>query len=265
MRQKKVQTLEEYLKQELPINKKSLYADKYKNSIDKAYNDSELELVDKYDLSIGKYSLRTRVKNNPWLKSGRPASEAIKWFYREVLHNPGIYRYNKRLLYSGGMFTFEYFNPKYKDTKQLPWFDKYPLVISLGPVVTKQGVRNLGLNLHILPPKVRIVVMCQIFELYKKLYRYQIFFNREKPVQIKYQMILKALRKYGVDFCVRMYIPARQKTIVMFPYKEWYKAIFMPSRAYDGIKANKLQQEWVRHVRKLGYSTQANINWETTI
>lgn len=265
MKQKNIQSLNDYIKSVQNVSSKKIYEQKYNKSLSDAYNDSELDLIDAYDLSIGKYSLRTRVKNNPWLKSGRPATEAIKWFYRDVLKNPGTYRYPKHFLMAGGMYTFEYFNPKYKNTKQLPWFDKYPLVISLGPVTTKNGIRNLGLNLHLLPPKVRIVVMCQIFEIYKRLYRYQIFFNRQKPVKIKYQVILKVLKKYGVDFCVRMYIPRRQKTIVQFPYKSWYQAIFLPSRAYDGIKAEKLQQEWVRHVRKLGYSTQANINWQNNI
>ena len=71
---------------------------------------------------------------------------------------------------AGNLFSFEYKSPKYAGTSVLPWFDKYPLVLSLGPVVTNLGVRNIGFNLHLLPAKIRIIVVCKIFDLYKKPY-----------------------------------------------------------------------------------------------
>lgn len=266
MRQKKKPvSLEEYIAS--LDNKKKLLTERYQKTLTAAYGDnsSEQDNVDRYNIKVGKYSLRTRIRNNPWLKSGRPANSALKWLYQEVLKNPGQYRYKQNFMFSGGLFTFEYFNPKFKGTASLPWFDKYPLVLSLGPVVTKNGVRNMGFNLHLLPPKVRIVVLCQIFELYKNLYRYQIFFKQDKPVQIKYAIILKSMRKYGADFAVRMYIPARQKSVVVFSYVDWYKAIFIPSRSYDSIKAYKLIQLWTKHMRKNKFGTSPNIDWNTNI
>lgn len=267
MRQKpKPITLEEYLAQKTEkVSNKSLLQQKYADLLNDTSGQSEAELADKYDLKVGKYSLRTRIRNNPWVKTGRPASKALSWLHKTVFKDSGRYRYRQSLMYSGGLFTFEYMEPKYKGTKQLPWFDKYPLVLSLGPTVTNEGIRNIGFNLHLVPPKVRIVILCHVFEIYKNLYRYQIFFNRERPVKIQYKTILRSLSRYGVDFCIRMYIPQRQRQIVCFPYKEWYKAIFVPSRGYDSIKAHKLIQEWTKHVRKLGYATNPNINWSSNI
>jgi len=259
---KKIQTLDEYLAQK---TKKDIYNEKYKKSISDARGDDPEKLIDDLGLKVGKYSLRTRIRENPWLKTGRPSSQATSWLYKTVFKNPQIYQYKKSLLYQGGLFTFEYKNPKYKGTAQLPWFDKYPLVLSLGPIVTKLGVRNLGFNLHLVPPKIRIIIVCQVFELYKRLYRYQIFYKKDGPVKIKYQYILKSLDKYGADFCVRMYIPARQHAIVLFPYKEWSKAIFLPSRGYDGVKAQKLISLWRKHIRTKGFGTTANIDWSSKI
>lgn len=266
MRQKKKPiTLEEYL--DTLTDKKKLLSEKFRKSLGQAYgnNSNTAELIDKFGLRIGKYSLRTRIRNNPWLKSGRPANKSLSWLYQEVLKNPGKYRYRQNFMYSGGLFTFEYMNPKYKGTDKLPWFDKYPLVLSLGPIVTKQGIRNIGFNLHLLPPKVRIIVLCQVFELYKNLYRYQIFFKNDNPVQIQYSVIVKTLKRYGADFAIRMYIPARQKAVVVFSYTDWYKAVFIPSRSYDGIKAYKLIQLWTKHVRKNKFSTSPNVDWNSKI
>lgn len=245
---------------------KEYYDIKYSTSIGQAKaTDADEKLIEQYELKTGKYSLKGVIKRSPWLKAGRPASKATSWLYQTVFKNPGKYRHNKQLLLQGNLFTFEYKNPKFKGTEMLPWFDKFPLVLSLGPVTTKEGVRNIGFNLHLLPSKIRVIVLCQVFEFYKKLYRYQIFYKKTNPVNIKYQYIIKKLRQYSVGFCVRMYIPSRMRIIVRFPYNEWSKAIFLPSRGYDGIRAAKLIKEWRTYNRKNGFTTNPNLSWQGRI
>jgi len=249
----------------LKSDRKTLHSERNKKSIKDAQGDDDSKKIDDFGLSVGKFSLQNKIKNSPWVKTGIPASKAVSWLFKTVFKQPEIYRYNKLLMMQGNLFMFEYKNPKLKGTASLPWFDKYPLVLSLGPTVTKEGVRNLGFNLHLLPPKIRIVVVCVIFEMYKKLYRYQIFYKKQKPVQIKYKFLVKPLLRYGADFSIRMYIPQRQKKIVIFPFQEWHNAVFVPSRGYDSIKAANLIQAWRKHVRKQGHGTVPNINWKTTI
>lgn len=269
---KKPETLEEYLniRRSVTSGRTDYLSERYKKSLKKALGlrkdgNNEMDFIEEYGVSIGKYSLKTWIKRNPWLRNGRPSTQAIKWLFREVLKNPTKYQYRKQNMFVGGLFSFEYKNPKYKGSKRLPWFDKYPLVLSLGPIVTNQGVRNMGFNLHLLPPKVRIVVLVKTFEIYKRLYRYQIFFKRDRPVPIKYQTITKMLAPYGVMFALRMYIPKRQRAVIHFPYREWHKAVFVPSRGYDSIKAGNLIREWNKYIRKLGYATRSNIDWESKI
>lgn len=221
--------------------------------------------IEKKFIPTGKYSLRTRIKNNPWVK-GRPSAQAVKWLFREVFADPKKYKHKKHLLYQGGLFIFKYFEPKYKGTDRLPWFDKYPLVLSLGPRATNLGIRNLGFNLHLLPPRIRIIVLCYIFELYKNAYRYSVFFKKDdNPVTISYKQILKVLQPYGIEFCVRMYIPNLQNQIVRFPVDDWYKAIFIPSRGYDGIRARALIREWRLFCREKGIHINEKIDWRAVI
>ena len=265
-RKKKIISIDEYLeKQKTPDLTKQRLSEKYHTSLAKAraVKDEE-DQIDKLKLRTGNYSLRTKILKNPWVNQ-RPASKAASWLFKFVFKNPDEFRYNRRLIYAGGLFMFEYKNPKYKGTVHLPWFDKYPLVISLGPVVTKLGLRNIGFNLHLLPPKIRIIAICAVFELYKKLYRYQIFFKQDKPVQIHYKQIVKALDMYGIKFSIRMYIPNRMNQIVLFPIKTWHKAIFIPSRGYDGIRSMKLIQAWKTYCRNNQHSASENINWKSII
>ncbi len=264
---KKVVNIDDFLDefQKKPNLDKLHLSEKYRTSIGQAKStDNDDELIEKLKLRTGNYSLRTKIIKNPWVQS-RPATKAVSWLFKQVFQNPNEFRYSKRLIYQGGLFMFQYKNPKYKGTSQLPWFDKYPLVISLGPVVTKLGVRNLGFNLHLLPPKIRIVAICAVFELYKKLYRYQIFFKQNKPVQIHYKQIVRALDMYGIKFSIRMYIPARMNQIVYFPLKTWHKAIFIPSRGYDSIRAAQLIKAWRIYCRNNHHPASENINWKSII
>lgn len=238
------------------------YSQKYSKSLaDSHATSTNEEVIDAFGLKLGNYTLKSHISRSAWMKSGRPASKAIKWLYQDVFQNPDIYRHNKMLMNQGNLYMFEYKNPKYIDT--LPWFDKYPLVLALGPVSTKQGVRNIGFNLHLLPIKIRVLVLSLIFDFYKKLYRYQIFHDKEnRPVNIKYQYIVQKLEKYSVKFCVRMYIPSRQRQVIKFPYKDWAKAIFIPSRGYSSIRAAQLLKEWRVYNRKNKYKTNPNISWQ---
>jgi hypothetical protein len=245
---------------------KDKYAQKYNHSISAAQGDKEFaNKLKKMKIRTGRFSLRKEILNNPWLTK-RPASQALKWLFREVFKDPKNYKYTKRLLYQGGLFIFEYHNPKYKDTSILPWFDKFPLVLSLGPRVYQTGIRNLGFNLHILPPGIRIITLCYIFELYKKTYRFGVYYQKDiHPVAVEYESIMKVLKPYGVGFSVRMYIPQRQTQIVHFTPKDWHKAIFIPSRGYYDIKAKKLIKEWREYCKNNKLTINERVNWKSLI
>ena len=255
--------LDDFVKE---TTQKEKYAQKYSHSISSATGDKEFaRKLKKLNVRTGRFSLRKEILNNPWINK-RPASQALKWLFREVFQDAKNYKYTKRLLYQGGLFIFEYHNPKYKDTSVLPWFDKYPLVLSLGPRVYETGVRNLGFNLHLLPPRIRIITLCYIFELYKTTYRFGIYYKKDiHPVAVDYYNIIKVLEPYGVKFSVRMYIPQRQKQIVHFTTKDWHKAIFIPSRGYYDIRAKKLIKEWRSYCKKEGLTVNEKVNWKSAI
>ena len=108
MRKKKQQAVK--LEDLLAPDKKSVLREKYKISLKEAKGDDPDKLIDDLGLKLGKYSLRTAIKRNPWLIKGRPASSALSWLSKTVFRNPHTYRYSRNLLHQGGLFTFEYKN-----------------------------------------------------------------------------------------------------------------------------------------------------------
>jgi hypothetical protein len=249
------------------LKDKDFYELKYSNAVNKSKGDAmEADLYAAMNIRTGNYSLRSQIKNHKWVKAGRPSSHAIAWLYKTVFKNPKIYLFSKSLFDAGHLYMFEYFNPKYRDNLNvLPWFDQFPLVLGLGAKVTNLGVRNIGFNLHLLPPPIRIIVLCSVFEMYKRIYRYHIYYDMKKAIPINYFPIVQSLRKYGILFCVRMYIPARQRHKVKFPIKDWKSAIFIPSRGYTRIRANALIKEWKHYCSSNGINISASIDWKTVI
>ena len=68
------------------------YKEKYSKSLSeaKATNTDE-NTIDALNLNLGKYTLKSHISRSPWLKSGRPATKAIKWLYQEVFKNPDYF------------------------------------------------------------------------------------------------------------------------------------------------------------------------------
>lgn len=263
MRQKKILTIQDILED---AARRTLTKQNFESEYESALKNSRAKQREDNLKTRSRYSLRTHIKNNPWLKTGRPASEAIRWLSKTVFKNPKQFRYPRNIMYIGGLFAFEYKDPKYKDTSVLPYFDKFPLVLSLGPRITQEGPRNLGINLHLLPPRIRIIILCWVFEMYKNSYRYGIFVKKDiNPVQITYEDIKHQLHQYGVEFAVRMYIPQRMKEIVHFPLRTWHQAIFIPSRGYYDIRAAQLIKEWRKWCRNNGVMISPNIDWKSKI
>ena len=137
-RKPKILTIEEVYKDA----QKYRYKEKYKNSLNQA--SGKEDDTRNYD-SKGKYSLKRHI-NNYVKKNTRPASVSLKWLYQEVFKDSKTYMFRNRLLNKGHFYTFLYFNPNYKGTGVLLCFANNHWFLGLGLVVTKEGVRNIGLN-----------------------------------------------------------------------------------------------------------------------
>jgi hypothetical protein len=62
-----------------------------------------------------------------------------------------------------------------------------------------------------------------------------------------------------------MYIPRRVTFAIKFPYVDWRKAIFIPSRGYARIQAKKLIKEWRDYCKKRKIFISPNLDWKEII
>ena len=179
--------------------------------------------------------------------------DAIDWlrFKVQELNNPsklaqGITKekgrftrtndYRKFLM--GGMYFFAY-NPKTRD--DLPYYDKFPLVIPL----KREGDGFLGLNLHYLPMRYRIQLM-------KKLLTLAIYDGDDiRRLRVTYDILSSSSRYREISPCVKRYLLTNIKSkIVKVESNEWDTAIFLPVHQFRKAKAQTVWKESVEEIRK---------------
>lgn len=193
------------------------------------------------------YDFWDEMNSNDIAKSSNPGKNAVSWYRKNYMKNPDAF-YQRKMMKMGHLYIFDYDDPIHKKT--LEYFDTQPLVLCIGHIVTKDDkVRNLGINLHLLPPKVRRLVLFQIYYMYKSAFSKNLNASKQGKVKVRWQSIVKPLEKFGIGFCIRMYAPNRQTNVINFKQEDWDKAIWIPSKGYSKITANGLEKEWKDYVK----------------
>lgn len=179
--------------------------------------------------------------------------ESMKWLVAKVaeLRNPGRLvipitkeksRYtspsNRQKFMIGGLYFFVY-DPKGKD--DLDYYDKFPLVMPL----ERYSDGFLGLNIHYLPLRYRVLFM-------KKLLNLAIYNDEDeiKRIRITYQ-ILEASKRYK-EFrpCIKKYLyPHIKSRILAVQPNEWDTAIYLPVQQFKKAPVSKVWKESVEEIR----------------
>ena len=150
----------------------------------------------------------------------------------------------------GKIYVFEY-SPKYE--KELPWFDKNPVVLAIEQV----GGNDFGINLNLLPVVFKERLLDELFT------KMNIRIEKEnpdlisdilgidtpsknnaltdKPLRITYTGMKKYLEKFGYDFALRQYIPARKKGQAVVSYSKWPEIAICDFMDFHGTNVMKLR------------------------
>lgn len=125
----------------------------------------------------------------------------------------------------GQLVLFEYFDPKTKN--KLEYYDASPCTIFFGVFQSKQGRRILGFNIHYYPPKIRYAVMDKIFKIYRPVYTKYFTTGTTKEIDaFDYSYLMDAIKRHGLEFGVREYIPNLIGKTWMIPPNQWQVAVF---------------------------------------
>ena len=147
--------------------------------------------------------------------------------------------------YIGKMFMYNY-DPKHKKT--LPYWDEWPLIFFTDVWKSeKTGVSGwAGINLHYLPPTVRIKLFLKLLETTTNK-----TLKDDTKLQINYG-ILKSVSKLSMfKPCYKRYLPNHlQSQIVEVPAPEWEIAVVLPFQKFHGASS---QYVWTKSILGKGF------------
>jgi hypothetical protein len=162
--------------------------------------------------------------------------ESREWFANKVRNMRNINRNtlmkdeslelrNQQLVGSMNMF---FYDPKTKDT--LPFFDRFPLAIVVGPA--EGGF--YGLNLHYLPMNLRAKFLDALLDnMTNKRY------DEKTRFKLNYSMLQKTSRLKYFKPCFKHYLTEHLRSrFARVPSTEWEIATFLPTASWEKSSAS---------------------------
>lgn len=165
------------------------------------------------------------------------SQEARDWFRKkaqslgrvnrlELMNDEQTKLTNRQLVGSMNMF---FYDPKHKDT--LPFYDKFPLAIVVGPA--PGGF--FGLNLHYLPPVLRAKFLDTLLEITNNK-----SYDETTKFQLNYKLLNASSKMRYFKPCYKHYLTAHVKSrFARVHAPEWEIATFLPTA--DWQKSNQAQ------------------------
>jgi hypothetical protein len=165
------------------------------------------------------------------------SQEARDWFRKkaqslsrvnrlELMQDDQTKLTNRQLVGSMNMF---FYDPKHKDT--LPFYDKFPLAIVVGPA--PGGF--FGLNLHYLPPVLRAKFLDTLLDITNNK-----SYDETTKFQLNYKLLNASSKMRYFKPCYKHYLTAHVKSrFARVHAPEWEIATFLPTA--DWQKSNQAQ------------------------
>lgn len=188
------------------------------------------KLLDKLSKEMNSFGVSQRTpKSRNWLRSQLKNFSASAGTRQSIIRD----KENKRTKTVLGKMYFYYYDPKTKDT--LPYYDRFPLVIP----IEKYADGFLGLNLHYLPPNLRLILLDKLYDLLTNDR-----FDEKTRFRMTYSL-LSGVGKYK-EFkpCLKRYLFNHLRSqFIEVPADQWEIAVFLPVEQFVGAKKTKIYKE----------------------
>jgi len=182
------------------------------------------KLIDRIKLSLAKEGLSTGTNNaRTWLRAKvkelTPTSRALMADRNRLRGNSTI-----------GKMYFYFYDPKTKDT--LPYYDRFPLVIPIESY--KDGF--LGLNLHYIHPKQRLILLDKLSETATNDN-----YDSKTKLRVSYSYLAGASKAFEATPCIKRYLFTHiQSRFLEISADEWDIAAMLPVETFVGATTSKV-------------------------
>ena len=181
-----------------------------------------------------------RIKESLEKEGMEPRSRAARQWLRVKAQNLRVSRTNlmrDRLRLKDksiiGRMYFYFYDPKLKDT--LPYYDRFPLVIPIK--IQPDGF--IGLNLHYISPKQRIIFLDKLSTI---LNNHE--YDETTRFRISYNFLKASTKMFEAKPCVKKYLFKHiESRFLEITADEWDIAALLPVEFFQKEKKNKVWME----------------------
>ena len=161
----------------------------------------------------------------------RKKANSLRRINREALMKESpLQQTNQEIV--GSMYMF-FYDPKHKET--LPYYDKFPLVVVVGPA--EGGF--YGLNLHYLPPILRAQMLDALMGITTNTK-----FNKSTRFKMSYELLARTAKLKYFKPCFKHYLNEHvQSRFALVPALEWEIATFLPTAQFEKAGKNKIYSD----------------------
>jgi len=181
-------------------------------------------LIDRIQTSLAKEGLTPRTNAaREWLrskvKSLNPTPQSLMRDRERLRNNSFI-----------GRMYFYFYDPKHKDT--LPYYDRFPLVIP----IERYPDGFLGLNLHYIHPKQRIILLDKLSDVATNNR-----FDDKTKLRISYEYLAAASKAFEATPCIKRYLFSHiDSRFLEISAEEWDIAVMLPVESFVGATTSKV-------------------------
>lgn len=132
-----------------------------------------------------------------------------------------------------GKMYFFFYDPKTKDS--LPYYDRFPLVIP----IERYSDGFLGLNLHYIHPKQRIILLDKLSDTATSKR-----FDEKTKLRLSYQYLATASTAFQAMPCIKRYLFNHLTSrFLEIPADEWDIAALLPVEQFEKASTSKVYAE----------------------
>lgn len=133
-----------------------------------------------------------------------------------------------------GRFYFFFYNPKTRE--KLPYWDLFPMVI----VLQRYNDGFLGLNLHYVPPKDRLILLTQL-----RRFATGPLTDERTRLRLSYPLLKALHQAYRATPCIKKYLAGYvQSRFIEIPPTEWDIAATLPAQIFVSNTSVQKEQVW---------------------
>ena len=132
-----------------------------------------------------------------------------------------------------GNMYFYFYDPKTKNS--LPYYDRFPLVLP----IEQYSDGFLGLNLHYIHPKQRIILLDKLSD-----YSNNSKYDKTTKLRLSYETLLAASKIFEANACLKRYLFSHiESRFLEINADEWDIAALLPVESFVGASTSKVHTE----------------------